>query len=250
MLFTGSLLLGVFLISLILTMLGLGGGLIYSPLFALVGFDKAMVASTSLFLNLVAAASAAGVYMRRGMVDYSVALPLLTAGLSAPLGALATHRIDTESFIAILAVVVFFGAVRMIIAPRREATQEYTSTGLKVCGSALIGLVVGFIAGLVGIGGGIFIVPLLIYVLRVPTRIAAASNTFIVCFSSLTGFATHASISAIDWSFVLLAAVFSFAGAQAGSRIMSRRLQGRTVRLIFAGVLIVMSGRLLYQAFF
>ncbi|MEF8822709.1 MAG: sulfite exporter TauE/SafE family protein [Desulfohalobiaceae bacterium] len=249
MLFTGSLLLGVFLISLTLTMLGLGGGLIYSPLFALVGFEKSMVASTSLFLNLVAAASAAGVYMRRGMVDYTVALPLLTAGLSAPLGAMTTHRIDTESFIAILAVIVLFGAVRMIIAPRREAAAEYTSTALKVCGSALIGLVVGFIAGLVGIGGGIFIVPLLIYVLRVPTRTAAASNTFIVCFSSLTGFATHASISVIDWPFVLLAAFFSFIGGQVGSRLMAGKLQGKTVRVLFALVLLAMSGRLLYQAF-
>ncbi|MEF8943230.1 MAG: sulfite exporter TauE/SafE family protein [Desulfohalobiaceae bacterium] len=250
MLFSTALLLGIFLISLTLTMLGLGGGLIYSPLFALLGLDKAVVVSTSLFLNLVAAASAAGIYMRRGMVDYHVALPLLAAGLSAPLGALTTHRIDTQSFIAILAIVVLFGAVRMLIAPSSEAVAEYESTWKKIGGSALIGLAVGFIAGLVGIGGGIFIVPLLIYVLKIPTKTAAASNTFIVCFSSLTGFATHASIGSIDWSFLLLAAVFSFAGGQVGSRIMAGKLQGKTVRLLFAGVLFVMSARLLYQAVF
>ena len=250
MVFTGALLIGIFLISLVLTMVGLGGGLLFSPLFALLGFEKSVVASTSLFLNLVAAASAAGIYMRRGMVDYSVALPLLTAGLSAPLGALTTHRIDAQSFVLILAVVVLFGAVRMLIQPKGEVREEYQGTAFKVCGSAAIGLGVGFISGLVGIGGGVFIVPLLIYALKIPTRTAAASNTVIVCFSSLTGFATHASMSAINWPFVLLAAVFSFAGGQFGSRIMSGKLQGKTVRLIFAGVLFVMSARLLYQALF
>ncbi len=245
MLFSAALLLGIFLIAMTLTMVGLGGGLLFSPLFALLGFEKSMVASTSLFLNLVGAASAAGIYMRRGMIDFSVALPLLAAALSAPLGALTTQRVDTETFITVLAVIVAFGAVRMFIAPKGEAGPERTGKATKAVGSAVIGLAVGFMAGLVGIGGGVFIVPLLIYVLKVPTKTAAASNTFIVCFSSLTGFVTHASVSSIDWSFILLAAVFSFAGGQAGSRLMAGKLQGRTVRYIFAGVLLVMSGRLL-----
>lgn len=250
MLFTSALLLGIFLISLTLTMVGLGGGLLYSPLFALLGFEKSMVVSTSLFLNLVAAGSAAGIYIRRGMVDYSIALPLLAAGLSAPLGALTTHRIDTQSFIIILAVVVLFGAIRMLISPKREVKTEQENKLKKAIGSGIIGLAIGFMAGLLGIGGGVFIVPLLIYVIKVPTKTAAASNTFIVCFSSLTGFVTHASISSIDWSFILLAAVFSFAGGQIGSRLMAGKLQGRTVRYIFAGVLFLMSARLISKAFF
>jgi hypothetical protein len=249
MLFTAALLFGIFLIAMTLTMVGLGGGLLFSPLFALLGFEKSMVASTSLFLNLVGAASAAGIYMRRGMIDFTVALPLLAAALSAPLGALTTQKIDTETFMLVLAVIVAFGAIRMFIAPKGQAIAKQTSTGTKVVGSAVIGLAVGFMAGLVGIGGGVFIVPLLIYVLKVPTKTAAASNTFIVCFSSLTGFATHASVSSIDWSFILLAAVFSFAGGQVGSRLMATKLQGRTVRLIFAGVLLIMSGRLLSKVF-
>lgn len=250
MLFTIFLVAGIFLISMALSMVGLGGGLLYSPLFALLGFEKSMVVSTSLFLNLVAAASAATVYIRRKMVDFSVALPLLAAGLSAPLGALTTQRIGTELFILILGVVVFFGAVRMLFSPKKAVRTGETSLGARVAGSAGVGLAVGFVAGLVGIGGGVFIVPLLIYGLKVPTRTAAASNTFVVCFSSLTGFATHASLSAVNWSFILLAALFSFAGAQAGSRLMAARLQGRTVRIIFAAVLFLMSAKLFHRTLF
>lgn len=74
--------------------------------------------------------------------------------------------------------------------------------------SGLIGLAIGFMSGLLGIGGGIFIVPLLIHVLKVPTKTAAASNTLIVCFTSLSGFVSHAAMSPINWPFILLAAAF------------------------------------------
>ena len=228
-------------------MVGLGGGLLFSPLFTLLEFEKSMVASTSLFLNLIGAASAASIYMQRKMVDYSVALPLLTGGISAPFGAIANQHINTQTFILILAIVVLFGAIRMLFAPQGEVVDQQESTFKKAVGSAVIGLAIGFMGGLLGIGGGVFIVPLLIYVLKVPTKIAAASNTLIVCLSSFTGFVTHASISTINWSFILFAAVFAFVGGQLGSRLMSQKLQGHTVRYIFAGVLFFMSARLMYK---
>ena len=64
----------IFSISLVLTMVGLGGGLIFSPLFVILGFAKSEAASTSLFLNLIAAASAAYTYSRKKMVDFSIAM--------------------------------------------------------------------------------------------------------------------------------------------------------------------------------
>ena len=69
----------VFLISLVLTMVGLGGGLIFSPLFLILGFAKSEAASASLFLNLIAAASAAYTYSRKKMVDFALAVPLIVS---------------------------------------------------------------------------------------------------------------------------------------------------------------------------
>ena len=95
----------IFFSSLILTMIGLGGGLIFSPLFVLLGFPTSMAVSASLFLNGIAAASAAFVYIRKKMVDYSVSLPLIvTSILGAPLGAVTTRWIDTRVFIGIMSV--------------------------------------------------------------------------------------------------------------------------------------------------
>jgi uncharacterized membrane protein YfcA len=101
---------------------------------------------------------------------------------------------------------------------------------------------------MLGIGGGVFVVPLLIYILKTPTKIAAASSTFIVCFSSLTGFIGYASMETIDWGFILPATVASFAGGHAGARIMSSRLKGKSIRMIFSFILFALCIKLFHQA--
>jgi hypothetical protein len=242
---------GIFAISLVLTMVGLGGGLIFSPLFVILGFAKSQAASASLFLNLVAAASAAFTYSRKKMVDFSLAVPLIvSSGLAAPVGSYLNVKIDIKPFLVIMAVVLALAGVRMLMSPARESETEEISSRRKVLGGAAIGAGIGVMAGLLGIGGGVFIVPFLIYVLKTPTKIAAASSTFIVCFSSLTGFLGYASIGEIDWRFILPAAAASFAGGQAGSRIMSTRLKGKTIRVIFSVLLFILCAKLLHRAFF
>ena len=105
-------------------------------------------------------------------------------------------------------------------------------------------------SGLLGIGGGVFVVPILIYAIKTPTKIAAASSTFIVCFSSLTGFLGYVSMADINWMFILPAAVAAFAGGQAGARIMSKGLKGKSIRVIFSIILFILCAKLLYQSFF
>jgi len=240
----------IFLSSFILTMVGLGGGLIFSPLFVLLGFPQTMAVSASLFLNGIAAASAAYIYIKKKMVDFSVSLPLIiTSSLGAPLGALTTHKINLKLFMGIMAGVILLAALRMLFSKQVKSRGKGVSQLRRIIGGGLIGLVIGFMAGLLGIGGGVFIVPLLIYFLGIPTKSAAATSIFIVCFSSFVGFGTHVSIGAIDWKFVLPAAVFSFAGGQIGSRIMSEKLKGRTIRIIFGVVLLLFSAKLIHRAF-
>jgi len=229
----------VFAASFVLTMVGLGGGLIFSPLFILLRFPVHTAVSASLFLNGIAAISAALTYYRRKMIDLKIALPLvISSSLCAPVGAYTTSRVNLRLFTAVLAVVMFLAAMRMIISTKTEAEGNENAQGYKIIGAAAIGMVIGFVAGLLGIGGGVFIVPLLIYILRVPTKTAAATSMFIVVFSSFSGFAAHVSIARPDWKFIGVAAIFSFAGGQLGSRIMVSKISARTIRRIFGGVLL------------
>lgn len=233
---------GIFIISLVLTMVGLGGGLIFSPMFVLLGFAKSDAASASLFLNLIAAASAAYAYSRKKMVDFSLSIPLIiSSALAAPLGSYLNVRMDIKPFMDIMAGVLFLAGCRMLMPPPKAGSQTDVKTSKKI---------IGGLAGLLGIGGGVFIVPLLIYVLKTPTKIAAASSTFIVCFSSFTGFLGYVSITQINWMFLLPAALAAFAGGQAGARIMSKGMKGKSIRIIFSVILFVLCAKLIYQSFF
>ncbi len=240
----------IFTASFILTMIGLGGGLVFSPLFVLLGFPVTTAVSASLFLNGIAAASAAITYFRKKMVDVKVGLPLLvTSTLCAPLGAMVTGRINLRVFTGILAMVIIVAAIRMLFSKKNESDGKEVSLSRRIIVGGGIGVFVGFMAGLLGIGGGVFIVPLLIYVLKVPTKTAAATTIFVVIFSSFSGFITHISLAATDWKFILTAAVFSFIGGQLGSRVMAEKLKGRTVRRIFGVVLLLFALKLIQRTF-
>lgn len=247
---TMLLLLAVFGVSFVLTMVGLGGGLVYSPMLFMLGFAKADAAAASLFMNLVAVASAAMVYARKRMVDYSLSLPLIVSSAAmAPVGAVLNRHVSTDAFVLVLAVILALAAARMFWAPAGiESGVDQTPRWKKIGGGIAIGLVIGLLGGLLGIGGGVFVVPLLIFVLRTPVKIAAASSTFIVCFSSLTGFAGYAWQGGIDWGFVLPAGAACFLGGQTGARYMSARMKGRGIRLVFAGILAFMAVKLLHRA--
>ena len=240
----------ILLISLILTMVGLGGGLIFSPMFILLDYPVSTAVSASLFLNGIAAVSAAIIYFRKKMVDIKIALPLIiSSSLFAPVGAYVTGKVNIQVFTAILACVIFMASLRMLFSGKVKSEVTPVSTSRKIIGGGAIGIVIGFIAGLLGIGGGVFIVPLLIYILRVPTKTAAATSIFIVVFSSFSGFAAHVSMVTPDWKFILLAAIFSFTGGQIGARIMAEKLKGKTLRRIFGVVLLIFVVRLVQKVF-
>ena len=240
----------IFVSSLILTMIGLGGGLIFSPFFLLAGFPISTAVAASLFLNGIAAISALIDYMQKKMVDYSVSIPLVVASLiGAPIGALMTQKINIQIFVIILAVVLFMAAMRMLFSKKKQSSGASVSWQVRILGGGAIGLVIGFMGGLLGIGGGVFIVPLLIYLIKVPTKVAAASSIFIVCFSSFAGFAAHAATAEIDWNFIILASICSFAGGQIGSRIMAEKLKGKTIRILFGIILLFMCAKLVHRAF-
>ena len=239
----------IFFSSLILTMVGLGGGLIFSPLFVLLGFPLTTAVSASLFLNGIAALSAAFTYYRKKMIDVKTAVPLLvSSSLAAPFGAMLTRVIDLRIFSGIMAGVIFLAAMRMIFSGKTERASTALNQKQRILGGGAIGIAVGVMAGLLGIGGGVFIVPLLIYVLKMPIKTAAATSIFIVVFSSFSGFVAHISLASTDWKFILLAAVFSFAGGQLGSRVMSEQLKGKAVRRIFGVILLIFFLKLLQRA--
>lgn len=239
----------IFLISLILTMVGLGGGLFYAPLFILLGFYAPVAVATSLFLNSIAALSAAIIYWRKKMVDLRMGLGLLIAStLTAPIGAYIAPHVNKKLYLFILTGVISVAAVQALTTGKPKPGKFKLSIGSAAVTGTLIGAGIGLIAGLLGIGGGVFIVPLLIGLAGMDTKRAAATSIFVVTFSSMSGFLAHAGLHDMDWGFTLPAALVCFAGGQVGSRLMSVKLNPMVIKRIFGVILLLFVVKLLQTA--
>ena len=124
----------------------------------------------------------------------------------------------------------------MMLSGWRPKRGEMSPSGRVVLGLS-DGSVLGLITGLIGRGGGSFVVPLL-YIAGLEAKAAAATSSFVVTCSGISSFAAHLATAARpNWLIWGGCAVAVFLGSQLGSRVMADRLKPKGVRMIFGVVL-------------
>ncbi len=237
-----------FVISLLFSMLGMGGAQLYVPILYWLGLDfKAEAIPLGLLLNLVNTLSAATTYIRKGLVEWKLALPFgLAMVLTAPLGAWLNFNLPTEPVILFFALFTAAAAILMLSGwkPKRKATL---SRGQQVALWVGAGALLGTIVGLIGRGGGSFIVPLFV-VAGLEARTAAATSTVIVSASAFSAFLSHLAFAARpDWLLwgTTIAAVL--AGSQVGSHLMAEQLRPRALKVVFGLVLLGVAALLIIK---
>lgn len=235
----GALTLVILVLAFIFSMLGLGGAMLYIPVFAWFGFAmKSVAIPTGLLLNGVTSLSAAISYLRAGMVDVRGAIPMIvTSFIAAPVGALFTRSIPTDILKILFSIgMVVAGSIMLLRSGEREPATLLPFHKRALL-TGITGLFVGFIAGLLGIGGGFLFVPMLIAV-GYPTKQAAATSSFVVVFSSFSGFAGHIAEGHYDWRVMALGLVAVVVGSQIGAKIMKEKMKARWIKELF-GVLLL-----------
>jgi len=110
----------------------------------------------------------------------------------------------------------------------------------------IVGTVAGFLGGLLGVGGGNFIVPFLIF-LGFNAKNAAATTAFIVIFSSLSGFFAHMSLGNFDLWLLLFCAVGSISGAILGSYLMKKKMSAKQVKIAIGIVLYIVAAKMIFD---
>ncbi len=123
----------------------------------------------------------------------------------------------------------------MLFYRSKEKLRTESSSRLIGYGTG-VGALAGYLGGLLGVGGGNFIVPVLVW-LGFNAKKAAATTAFIVIFSSFSGFLGHASIGHISYVLLLITGVGSILGAIIGARLMGSKLKKRQVKVIIGLVL-------------
>lgn len=236
-----------FLVSILFSMLGLGGAIIYTPLFFWLGIPLLTAIPMALFLNMITTASSSITYMKQNLVDKRIALPMImTSIIGALTGSYLAQRIETGLIIILLSIMLLIAAFRMLFY--NNIGFNFKPTGDKrilFCGG--FAFIIGMLSSLAGIGGGTFIVPFLL-ILELETKNAVATSASIITFTSLAGFAGYLGFGTqtLDSGILLYAGLSAFAGAQIGSKIIFRRISSRAINDIFAVVLLLVAGKLLY----
>lgn len=239
-----------FFVALLFSMLGMGGGQLYVPILFWMGFDfTTQAVPLGILLNVVVGGSSTVTYVRERLVDWRIGIPFGIAMIVfAPLGAYATTWFPTDTIVAVLAL--FTAAAAIFIASGYQPREELGFSGREETGVGLGGgSVLGFFAGLIGQGGGVFVVPLL-YMLGIEAKVAAATSALVITGAGLSSVVSHLAIASTPiWDLWIGSSIAVLAGSQIGSRLMATRLESETIKRIFGVVLFGIAIILLYQAF-
>jgi len=227
-----------FVIAFVFSMLGMGGSQLYIPILFWLGMDfKTQAIPLGMLLNVVNSSSAAFIYGREKLIEWKTAIPFgICMVIFPPIGAWVNISLPTKPLILIFAIFTTFAAILILSGwkPKKGILSTRKKTLLGIIGGSIL----GFLAGLIGRGGGSFVVPLL-YIAGLPPKLAAATSAMIVTFSGGSSFISHIIIAAKpNWSVWISCVIAVILGSQIGSRFMAKRLKSGAIKLIFGIVLL------------
>ncbi|MFB3888532.1 MAG: sulfite exporter TauE/SafE family protein [Candidatus Bathyarchaeia archaeon] len=249
-----------FLIGIVAAMTGVGGGIFIVPLLTLVfGFVPAHAVGTSLAVIVFTAVAASFGYWRQKLVFFRAGLLLAVATVpGSVLGAYLTSVLSPAVLGLVFGVFLVVVAVRMVFESTAFRGKKGSGRSLVVSEEALfadkrrlsVGVGLSFFggvaSGLLGIGGGVLLVPIMALILLLPMHVVVATSMLTMILTSVAGAAQHYVQGNIDFAYALLLAVGAVVGAQVGAYI-SGKLSGRNLRRIFAVVLLIVSVQMIIK---
>lgn len=264
------------LVGILSGMFGVGGGFLMTPLLFFIGIPPAVAVATG--ANQIVASSFSGVlaHLKRKTVDLKMGTVLLVGGLVGAAAGVQVFaaltaigqvdllvRLCYVVFLGIIGALMFVESLRAIrrarasggvVAPRRSRgwvhalpfKMRFRTSGLyiSVIPPLLVGLFVGVLAAIMGVGGGFVMVPAMIYLLGMPTKVVVGTSLFQIIF--VAGFATimHATTThTVDMVLAILLLLGGVIGAQIGAGI-GVKMKAEQLRVLLALLVLAVCGRL------
>lgn len=216
---------------------GHGGASGYLAVFTLLGGVLREVVPVALLLNIVVASIATVHFVRSGAFDRRLLLPFVLASVPAAWLGGRLH-VPQEVFHVLLATALTAAALRLVLVRGRARGLRVPTDRMRWATGLTLGAGLGFLAGLTGIGGGVFLSPLLLLMRWTDARGASAvAAVFIVCNSAAGLAGNLARLDSLDAGQLPLFAA-ALAGGAIGSRLGSSILPLRTLERVLAGVLV------------
>lgn len=233
-------------------LVGIGGAIILIPMLIygppLAGLEGLGIhAASGVTMVQVAVSGSVGMLAHRQVGNLEPSLIWSLGGsmaLGSLIGALASGLLNDAALRAVFATLAAVAAALMLGGRRPVDREPTTGPVLYKKGLALtLGGVTGVLVGMVGAGGGFLLVPLMVFVLRIPVRRAVGSTLAIVAVSGLTGGIGKAVSGQIEWLLALALVVGAMPGAHLGARL-SKRLSVTVLARLLGGLIALIAAKM------
>ncbi len=239
-----EILLFFFVIAFVYASVGFGGGSSYLAILALYAFSFTEMRLIALICNIIVVTGGTIIFIKNNQVNWKKILPL--ALVSVPMAFLgATIKLSQKTFFIILGCSLIVAAILLWIQTRRMAKKNLAvKNKSNYLRDGFLGGSIGMLSGMVGIGGGIFLSPLLNLIKwDTPKRIAATASIFIFA-NSIAGIAGQLTTFPVDFNVtrIVLLCIAVFVGGQLGSRMGAIKFNPLVIRsltaalVLFAGI--------------
>jgi len=239
-----------FLVAILYSSVGFGGGSSYLAILALTGIIFTQIRATALLCNIVVVSSNVFLFYQQKELDCKKTIPLVI--LSVPFAFLGGYlKINQNFFFILLGFTLFFAAITMWFSKKISVSNK-KKTKQNTFKNSSLGGVIGFISGVAGIGGGIFLAPILhLTNWDTPKKIAATASFFILVnsFSGLLGQYSNPNFN-MDWKLTSILVFTVFIGGQIGSRISNKYFSSIQLKKTTAIVIVLVSIRILWKYLF
>lgn len=232
----------VFVIAVLYSSAGFGGATGYLLAMSFFGIPSNVMASTALVLNVFVASISFANYMKAGHLRWSLLLPFLITSIPAAfLG--GTMKISEQVYTTLLYLVLTYLAARMTFFPTLSDSNDWTPRPIPLWAALLSGALIGWLSGMIGFGGGIFLSPLIILMGWGNSKQAAASAGGFIAVNSVSGLLGRFSSGTFAFgNFGLSLLVAGLLGAMIGSSLGAVKFSGAGVRRALGAILAIAVG--------
>ena len=239
-----------FTIAVLYSSVGFGGGSSYLAVLALTGLAFTQIRATALLCNTVVVIGNVFYFHQQKTYNFKKVIPLVL--FSIPFAFIGGYlKISQTFFFILLGFTLLFAAITMWVSKKIIASEEKT-TQLKMSKNAGYGGFIGFISGMVGIGGGIFLAPLLHLTNWDTSKKIAATASLFILVNSIAGLLGQYSNPnfEIDWSLTSILLITVFIGGQIGRRLSNKLLNQIQLKKATAILIAFVSIRILIKYLF
>ena len=231
----------LFIVAFLYAAVGHGGASGYLALMAVFGMMPEIMKPTALLLNLFVSLSAFVLFYKEGHFKWKIFLPFALASIPFSfLGGMIS--LDASIYKKILGVLLLIPVVKLAAFPNKDINDLKQSTLFL---SLLIGACIGFLSGLIGIGGGIILSPVLLLLAWTNQKQTAAISALFIFVNSLSGLAGQLTKGINFQSEMFVLVGVAFAGGSVGAWFGARKFNQNILKYLLATVLLMASVKLL-----